>query len=157
VLTDLEADPMRCADRLDWVAKLRLLLGFRDREGLDWSSPRLALIDLQYADVNPAKGLHARLRARGAVEQLVDPALAEAATTQAPEDTRAWFRGQCLARYARDVAAASWDSVIFDVPGRGALQRVPMLEPTRGTRAATEALLDRCPDAASLVDALSGG
>ena len=157
VLDDLETDPMRLAGQLDWVAKLRLLQGFRDRDSLDWDSPRLQLIDLQYADVNPAKGLHARLRARGAVEQLVDDAAALAATTDPPEDTRAWFRGQCLSRYGRDVAAASWDSVIFDVPGRGALQRVPMLEPTRGTRAGTEALLDRCPDAAALVDALSGG
>ncbi|SDQ40489.1 depupylase/deamidase Dop [Quadrisphaera sp. DSM 44207] len=156
VLTDLEADPMRCAGRLDWVAKLRLLQGFRDREGLEWGSPRLELIDLQYADVDPARGLHSRLRARGAVERLVDENDVEAATSAPPEDTRAWFRGQCLARYGKDVAAASWDSVIFDVPGRGALQRVPMLEPLRGTRAATEALLQRCPDAASLVDALSG-
>ncbi|MBC3761175.1 depupylase/deamidase Dop [Quadrisphaera oryzae] len=156
VLTDLEADPFRLAGQLDWVAKLRLLQGFRDRDGLAWDSPRLALIDLQYADVNPAKGLHARLRARGAVEELVTDAEAEVASTEPPEDTRAWFRGQCLARYSRDVAAASWDSVIFDVPGRGALQRVPMLEPLRGTRAGTEALLDRCPDAAALVDALSG-
>jgi len=44
--------------------------------------------------------------------------------------------------------------VIFDVPGRGALQRVPMLEPLRGTREHTEALLDRCADAGALVDAL---
>ena len=156
VLTDLEADPMRLAAQLDWVAKLRLLQGFRDRDSLEWSSPRLELIDLQYADVNPAKGLHARLRARGSVEVLVDPALAEAAVTEPPEDTRAWFRGQCLSRYGRDVVAASWDSVIFDVPGRDSLQRVPMLEPQRGTRASTQALLDRCPDAAALVDALSG-
>nr|WP_309225623.1 proteasome accessory factor PafA2 family protein [Quadrisphaera sp. INWT6] len=156
VLTDLAADPFRLAGQLDWVAKLRLLQGFRDREQLAWDAPRLHLIDLQYADVNPAKGLHMRLRARGAVEQLVDDDAARSAATDPPEDTRAWFRGECLRRYGRDVAAASWDSVIFDVPGRGALQRVPMLEPTRGTRAGTQALLDRCPDAAALVDALSG-
>ena len=34
-----------------------------------------------------------------------------------PEDTRAYFRGRCLEKYADAVAAASWDSVIFDLPG----------------------------------------
>ena len=42
-----------------------------------------------------------------------------------PEDTRAYFRGRCLEKYAEHVAAASWDSVIFDLPGRESLQRVP--------------------------------
>ena len=52
-----------------------------------------------------------------------------------PEDTRAYFRGRCLQQYPDAVAAASWDSVIFDIPGRDSLQRVPTLEPLRGTRA----------------------
>src|SRR5882724_878930 len=33
VLTRLDADPMQLADELDWVAKLRLLNGYRDRDG----------------------------------------------------------------------------------------------------------------------------
>src|SRR3954471_21300573 len=49
VLDDLGADPMRCADRLDWPAKLRLLEGYRKRDDLDWSSSQLHLVDLQYA------------------------------------------------------------------------------------------------------------
>ena len=71
------------------------------------------------------------------------------------DDTRAFFRGECLRRYGSSVAAASWDSVIFDV-GRESLVRVPMLEPQRGTRAHVGELLDRCPTAASLIDALVG-
>ena len=46
--------------------------------------------------------------------------------------------------------------MIFDVPGRGALQRVPTLDPTRGTREHVGALLDRCATASDLVDALAG-
>ena len=52
-------------------------------------------------------------------------------------------------------AAASWDSVIFDVPGRDSLQRVPTLEPLRGTKAHVGGLLDRCRTAAELVAALT--
>ena len=154
VLTRLERDPMECARELDWVAKLRLLQGFRDREGLDWDHPRLQLIDLQYTDVRPEKGLYHRLLARDAMDRLVTEEEVKAAVGAAPEDTRAYFRGECLARFGEHVAAASWDSVIFDVPGRGALQRVPMLEPLRGTREHVGPLLARCGSASQLIDAL---
>ena len=65
--------------------------------------------------------------------------------TEPPEDTRAYFRGRCLAQYASEVVAASWDSVIFDV-GRESLVRVPMMEPERGTRKHVGALFDRCAE-----------
>jgi proteasome accessory factor PafA2 len=155
VLARLESDPMQLANELDWVAKLRLLEGYRDRDGLDWDSPRLALVDLQYADVRPDKGLYHRLVARGAMRTLLPPGAAEAAVLAPPEDTRAYFRGECLRRYGASVAAASWDSVIFDI-GRDSMVRVPMAEPLRGTRAHVGELLNRCPDAASLIDALAG-
>ena len=76
------------------------------------------------------------------------------ARTSPPEDTRAYFRGRCLARYPDHVAAASWDSVIFDV-GPDSLQRVPTLEPSRGTRAHVGALLDECDTALDLVARLT--
>src|SRR3982751_3612123 len=71
VLEDLSIDPMRCADRLDWPAKLRLLEGYRSRDGLAWGGFRLHLADLQYSDVRPEKGLYHRLVARGSVQRLV--------------------------------------------------------------------------------------
>ena len=156
VLTRLEQDPMLCARELDWVAKLRLLEGYRTRDGLGWGSSRLQLVDLQYSDVRPEKGLYARLVARGAMERLVSEDEVLSAVEHAPEDTRAYFRGECLRRYPTQVAAASWDSVIFDL-GRESLVRVPTLEPLRGTRAHVGALLDRSPTADALVEALSGG
>ncbi|MGI8760260.1 MAG: depupylase/deamidase Dop [Jatrophihabitantaceae bacterium] len=155
VLTRLRADPMLLAGELDWAAKLRLLQGYRDRDGLDWDSPRLQLVDLQYADIRPEKGLYHRLVSRGAMTTLLPDGAAAAAVTAAPEDTRAYFRGECLKRYGSAVAAASWDSVIFDV-GRESLVRVPMLEPLRGTKAHVGALLDASPTAQSLIDALVG-
>ncbi len=151
VLTRLEDDPRRCARDLDWVAKLQLLQGYRERDGLDWSDPRLRAIDIQWSDVRPEKGLFHRLRQRGLITGLVEDGDVRAAVTQPPEDTRAWFRGKCLEKFSGEIAAASWDSVIFDIPGRSALQRIPMLEPERGTRAHMGAILDRSPDAATLL------
>jgi proteasome accessory factor A len=54
------------------------------------------------------------------------------------------------------VAAASWDSVIFDIPGQDALQRVPTLEPVRGTRDHVGRLLDSASTAEQLLEALRG-
>jgi Pup amidohydrolase len=155
VLTRLEDDPMTCAREIDWVAKLQVLQGYRDREGIDWDHPKLQLVDLQYHDVRPDKGLYNRLVARGAVDRLVTDEQVDRATTTPPDDTRAYFRGRCLSKYGDAVAAASWDSVIFDV-GRDSLQRVPTMEPLRGTKNHVGALLDECDTAVDLVDRISG-
>jgi Pup amidohydrolase len=155
VLERLGKDPMLCAQELDWVAKLRLLEGYRERENLGWASSKLQLVDLQYADVRPEKGLYHRLVARGAMKTLLDPDLTERAMVEPPEDTRAYFRGRCLAKYASEVVAASWDSVIFDV-GREALVRVPMMEPEKGTKKHVGALFDRCPSAKDLLEIITG-
>ena len=154
VLDLLERDPMECAHLLDWPAKLRLLEGFRNREGLSWSAPRLHMIDLQYSDVRLEKGLYNRLVARGSMKRLVDEQQVLDAVNNPPTDTRAFFRGECLRRFGADIAAASWDSVIFDLGGES-LVRIPTLEPLRGSRAHVGKLLDSVDTAAELVDQLT--
>jgi proteasome accessory factor A len=156
VLDDLEADPMRCADRLDWPAKLRLLEGYRARDGLGWGDSRLQLVDLQYSDVRPDKGLYHRLVARGSMKRLLAEDEVARAVLRPPTDTRAFFRGECLRRYPAQVAAASWDSVVFDL-GRENLVRIPTMEPLRGTRDHVGALFESTSSAQELVDTITGG
>jgi hypothetical protein len=156
VLTRLGEDPMLLSRELDWVAKLEVLEGYRARDGLSWTHPRLQLVDLQYADIRQERGLYNRLAARGRIHRLVDEDDVARAVDYPPDDTRAYFRGRCLRQYPEAVAAASWDSVIFDIPGRESLQRVPTLEPVRGTKATVGELLDRCETAGELVAALTG-
>ncbi|HEY0890547.1 MAG TPA: depupylase/deamidase Dop [Nocardioides sp.] len=156
VLDRLERDPMLCAAELDWVAKLKLLQSYRDRDGLEWDDAKLHLIDLQYADIRPEKGLYHRLLRAGRIERLLDDDSVAAATHEPPTDTRAYFRGRCLEKYADSVAAASWDSVIFDLPGRDSLQRIPTIDPLRGSKAHVGELLDRCDTAVDLFTALTG-
>ena len=50
--------------------------------------------------------------------------------------------------------AANWDSMVFDVGG-ASLQRVPMMEPSRGTKAHVGELLERADSAADLIRLLS--
>src|SRR3954462_11730025 len=156
VLDELAIDPMRLADRLDWPAKLRLLEGYRQRDGLEWGDARLKLVDLQYSDVRPDKGLYHRLVARGRMRRLLPDDEVPRAMTTPPSDTRAFFRGECLRRYPAQVAAASWDSVVFDV-GRENLVRIPTREPLRGTREHVGALFEASATAQDLVDTITGG
>jgi len=153
VIDALVSDPMSLAGQLDWAAKLRLLEGYRERDGLGWSDPKLRAIDLQYHDVRRGKGLYDRLVAAGRVERIVTEQEIQHAVMEPPEDTRAFFRGRCISRYPDAIAAASWDSVILDA-GRETLQRVPMREPLKGTRAHVEELLEAAPTASDLVDRL---
>jgi hypothetical protein len=152
----LGTDPAGCAREVEWIAKLRLLDRLRSRDNLEWDHPRLHAMDLQWSDVRPERGIYHRLLAKGAVDRMVDEESVARAVQHPPQDTRAYFRGEVMARYGSQISAASWDSVIFDVDGAQALQRVPMLDPTRGTRRHIGALLDASPDAAALLAGLSG-
>ena len=156
ILGRLAEDPMLTSKELDWVAKLELLEGYRTRDHLGWGHPRLQLVDLQYSDVRPERGLYNRLAARGRMVRIVSDEEVTRAMENPPDDTRAYFRGRCLQKYPNSVAAASWDSVIFDIPGHDSLQRVPTLEPLRGTKAHVGDLIDRCRTATDLVAALTG-
>jgi Pup amidohydrolase len=154
VLQDIERDPMSCADRLDWVAKLKLLEAYRERDGLDWDHPKLALIDLQYHDVRLDKSLYYKLVKSGKIETLVGPDEIRHAVDHPPEDTRAYFRGECLRRFSPDIVAASWDALIFDT-GDEPLRKVPTLEPMRGTKTHVSGLLGSSPNATTLIRNLS--
>jgi proteasome accessory factor A len=153
ILETLEAEPRDAADRLDWVAKLRLMEQYRDRDGLAWDDPKLRLIDLQYHDVEPGNGLYHRLLGSGRMQRLFSDEAVAAAAVDPPEGTRAYFRGRCVERFGDAIVAANWDSLIFDV-GDEALKRVPMMEPRRGGKAMVGDLIDGADTAADLVDAL---
>src|SRR5712691_485900 len=149
ILTGIEEDPFSLHRELDWVAKHRLVEGYRERDGLGWKDPKLAMVDLQYHDVRRSRGLYYRLVETGKMERLVSEAEIEEAMMVPPDDTRAYFRGRCIDRYRQSIAAASWDSIIFDV-GSDALQRVPTREPLRGTREHVEDLIQTSETAADL-------
>ena len=157
VLDTLRRDPAQAAGQVEWVAKHSLLHRFRDRTGAGWGDPRIAAMDIQWHDLDPARGLAQKLRAAGQLERLVTDAEAGSAVTDPPEDTRAWFRGECVRRYgpSGDIRAASWDSVVM-ADGAGRWRRVRLDEPTSGTREKVEALLDRHTSVVSLLTELAG-
>ena len=152
VLDLLETDPLSTAHLLDWTAKLKLMEGLRQRAGIGWDHPKLALIDIQYSDIDPARGLYHALVRRGAMTTIADDAEVERAVTHAPESTRAYLRGGLLRRFSDDVVAASWDSAIVDVGDE--VVKLTISDVSGLGAGAVGKLLEEAPDIASLVAGL---
>ncbi len=150
VLERLERDPMELAREIDWVIKKAMIESFIERKGLDWQSPQVQMLDLQYHDTRPDKGLYFMLERQGRVERIVTDAEIDAAVTEAPVDTRAYFRGECLKRYPAQVFGVNWDSISFGV-GDEPIKRVLMGEPLKGSKVHVESLFAASPTAADLV------
>ncbi|MDO5031591.1 depupylase/deamidase Dop [Corynebacterium sp.] len=112
----LAQDPLQAAHLLDWVAKYRLISGYVDR-GVAIEDPKLALIDLQYCDIDPQRSLYHALVRKGQMRTLVDETAIEQAAQVPPADTRAFFRGRVTTDFAEDVLAASWQSITLRAPG----------------------------------------
>ena len=149
MLDGVRDDRDAVADRIDWIAKLRIIEGLRERHGLAVDDPRLAAVDLQYHDIRRDKSL----AYRAGLRQLFGVDDVEAAIRRPPGETRAYFRGRCVEKYGDSLIAANWDSLVFDL-GEDPLQRVPMMDPLKGTEVLTKDLLDASPTARDLLVAL---
>jgi Pup amidohydrolase len=123
--------------------------GYRERHGLRWDDARLAAMDLQYHDLRPDKSLAARV----GLSRLTSDSEVLTAVSEPPSDTRAYFRGKCLQRWADQIVAANWDSMVFDIGG-DPLRRVPMMDPTRGTEGHVGRLMAECASTAELLERL---
>ena len=142
-------NPDTVADRVDWVAKLRVLRGYQDRYNLSAVDAKLRAIDLQYHDLRPERSLARRV----GLQKLFPDDDVLAAVHDPPTTTRAYFRGRCVDKFPEQIVAANWDSVVFDL-GEGPLQRVPMMDPLRGTAALTQNLLETSRTVNELLEGL---
>jgi proteasome accessory factor A len=155
VLTQLAEDPRQCARELDWVVKRELIASYMSRKGVGFDDQRIGMLDLQYHDLRPDKGLYYRLEREGYVDRLLTDEEIDRATSVPPTDTRAYFRGTCLRKFPTHVYGASWTSVLLDT-GDASVKRIPMAEPTRGTRKLVGEILERSDSVAELVERLAG-
>ena len=64
-LTKIEHDPLALDREVDWVIKYKLIEAYRERHDLGLADPRVALVDLQYHDVNRNRGLYYRMQQAG--------------------------------------------------------------------------------------------
>ena len=97
-LTQIADDPLNLSRECDWVMKHHLIEAYRERHKLALSDPRVALLDLQYHDVNRTRSLFYRMQDKGMVERMcVDDEINEAVENP-PATTRARLRGEFIRR-----------------------------------------------------------
>ena len=97
-LTQIADDPLNLTRECDWVMKHHLIEAYRERHGLTLSDARVALLDLQYHDVNRSRSLFYRMQDKGMVERMcVDDEINEAVENP-PATTRARLRGEFIRR-----------------------------------------------------------
>ncbi len=92
-LTTIESDPLKLDRECDWVIKHKLIEAYRERNELPLSHPKIALMDLQYHDVNTNRGLYYKMQQRGLVERICTDEDIDTAVDQPPQTTRAKLRG----------------------------------------------------------------
>jgi len=127
-LSRLASNPDSLAGRLDWVLKRRILRHARERHGLDWDAPGIAVLDQVYHSLDPDEGLFWAYDRQGAVEWLFPEDAVDRFCTEPPDDTRAYARAHLLRR--GDADAVDWHRVKLE-DGR----TVDMDDPLRFTRA----------------------
>jgi proteasome accessory factor A len=97
-LTGLEADPWSLDRECDWVIKHHLIESYRTKHGMPLTHPKVALIDLQYHDVNRQRGLFYKLQRSGLVDRTCTDDAIDAAVEDPPQTTRAKLRGEFIRR-----------------------------------------------------------
>ena len=111
------------AQMVEWVAKYELCEGLRRRSGTGWDDPRLAALDIQWADLRPGRSVVDRLDAAGRIHRLASEAEIQRAADTPPEGTRAAIRRTAIRRHPQ-IVGASWTSLLIDVPGAPELARL---------------------------------
>ncbi|MGH8900865.1 MAG: Pup--protein ligase [Egibacteraceae bacterium] len=101
VLCTLADDPLKLSRECDWAAKYHLIDDYRARRDLPLSHPRIAMLDLQYHDVNTERGLYYLLQRRGRTDRIATDAEIDTARSTPPQTTRARLRGEFIRQAKR--------------------------------------------------------
>ena len=96
VIEQLADDPMQLNREVDWVIKQQLIQAYMEKNRLSWRDPKVSLMDLQYHDIRPDKGLYFSLVRRDLVDRITDDESIERAKHVPPQTTRARLRGEFI-------------------------------------------------------------
>jgi proteasome accessory factor A len=91
-----EGDPERLGRKVDWVTKRLMIERYQAKHDLPLASPRVALLDLAYHDVNRNRGLYYLLEKAGNVERVCTDREINRAMREPPQTTRAKLRGDFI-------------------------------------------------------------
>ncbi len=100
---------------LDWRIKLQVLQAFRDEQGLELDSAKLAQVELMYHELSADRGIYNLLLQQGQIIPVVSKVAVERATKTPPQTTRAKLRGDFLAAAKRTNTSIATDWMHFKV------------------------------------------
>jgi proteasome accessory factor A len=117
-LDQLDQDPMQLGDRLDWVAKKKMILEYMDSDpSVSWGDDILHSLDLEYHNVNPDTGLYYALEQAGLMRRETSDLAIIQAMSRPPQDTRAFGRSividRLLQQGSRDYVI-DWDLIYIN-------------------------------------------
>lgn len=113
ILTCLETDPMQLDRELDWVVKKKLIETYVAKRRLKWDTAKVMMLDLQYHNIRPDRGLYYKLEKKSLVEKIATDKQIENAMHFPPETTRAKFRGRFvkLANERKILCGVNWSYI----------------------------------------------
>ncbi len=118
ILDGLESDPMSLDDRIDWVAKRKIVETYMAEESLDWTSDALHSIDLEYHNINPDESLFYAYQEMGKTRRILNDLDVVTAMTDPPQNTRAKGRArlveQVIKRKGPRFYLFDWNGVALD-------------------------------------------
>jgi proteasome accessory factor A len=112
-LDALRTKPELLIGGVDWISKKWLLETFREAEGIAWHDPWMQSLDLEYHNLNPAKGLFFALSPAKAIGEFNDSVRRLDSMAVPPPDTRARGRGVAVSLFQGRQApyVINWDSI----------------------------------------------
>ncbi|MDH4194584.1 MAG: proteasome accessory factor PafA2 family protein, partial [Nitrospirota bacterium] len=90
-----------------------LLESFIQEERISWDDPWLASLDLEYHNLDPARGLFFGLEAEGRANRVSQEYEIQEAMKHGPRDTRGGLRGLCVQKFGEDITSIQWEGVHF--------------------------------------------
>ncbi len=90
------AEPERLSRKVDWVGKQVMIERYRMKHSLPLSSPKVALLDLAYHDVNRNRGLYYLMERTDKAERVATEKEISRAMREPPQTTRAKLRGDFI-------------------------------------------------------------
>jgi proteasome accessory factor A len=115
-LEALESNPEALIGGVDWITKKWLLDTFVESEGVQWDDPWLQSIDLEYHNIDPARGLFFGVNPGKRIGDWNNSVRRSEATRQPPSNTRATGRAQAVAHFQKHDKpyVINWDSIAYD-------------------------------------------
>ena len=111
-------------------------------------------LDFKYSEITAEDGIAQVLKRNRLLKEYLNPMEVQSAVSEPPEDTRAWFRGKSVSKFSKSIAAASWDSLIFDIDKNQPLFRISTTDPLKGTKSLTGEMISQSDTALDLVDSI---